>query len=36
MVNRVRGELHEQLYEHHDASYFGTRTQDKPETADAG
>jgi len=36
MVNRVRGELHEQLHERHDASDFATRTQDKLETADAG
>ena len=31
MVNRVRGELHEQLHERHDASDFTTRTQDKIE-----
>ena len=36
MVNRVRGELHEQLHERHDASEFATRMQDKLETADAG
>lgn len=29
MVNRVRGELSEQLLERHDASDFDTRTQDK-------
>lgn len=29
MVNRVRGEPHEQLLERHDASDFETRTQDK-------
>jgi GST-like protein len=29
MVNRVRGELSEQLHERHDASDFDTRTQDK-------
>ena len=33
MVNRVRGELHEQLRERHDASDFDTKTQDKIETA---
>ena len=33
MVNRVRGELHEQLRERHDASDFETRTQDKLEPA---
>jgi len=33
MVNRVRGELHEQLHERHDASDFTTRTQDKIEAA---
>ena len=31
MVNRVRGELHEQLRERHDASDFDLRTQDKLE-----
>ncbi len=34
MVNRVRGELHEQLHERHDASDFDTKTQDKIEAAD--
>jgi GST-like protein len=29
MVNRVRGELSEQLHERHDASDFETKTQDK-------
>ncbi len=29
MVNRVRGELSEQLHERHDASDFDTKTQDK-------
>ena len=33
MVNRVRGELHEQLHERHDATDFTTRTQDKIEAA---
>jgi len=33
MVNRVRGELHEQLRERHDASDFDTKTQDKLEAA---
>ena len=33
MVNRVRGELHEQLRERHDASDFETQTQDKLEAA---
>ena len=33
MVNRVRGELHEQLRERHDASDFDTKTQDKIEAA---
>ena len=33
MVNRVRGELHEQLHERHDSSDFATRTQDKLEAA---
>ena len=33
MVNRVRGELHEQLRERHDASDFETKTQDKLEAA---
>jgi GST-like protein len=31
MVNRLRGELHEQLRERHDASDFELRTQDKLE-----
>lgn len=31
MVNRVRGELDEQLHERHDASDFDTKTQDKLE-----
>jgi len=34
MVNRVRGELHEQLRERHDAEDFETKTQDKIEAAD--
>jgi GST-like protein len=34
MVNRIRGELHEQLRERHDASDFETRTQDKLEAAE--
>ena len=33
MVNRVRGELHEQLRERHDATDFATKTQDKLEAA---
>ncbi len=33
MVNRVRGELHEQLRERHDAADFTTKTQDKIEAA---
>jgi GST-like protein len=33
MVNRHRGELHEQLRERHDASDFETKTQDKLEAA---
>ncbi|MDC0032935.1 glutathione-dependent disulfide-bond oxidoreductase [Alphaproteobacteria bacterium] len=33
MVNRVRGELQEQLFERHDATDFTTRTQDKLEAA---
>ena len=33
MVNKHRGELHEQLHERHDASDFDTRTQDKLEAA---
>ena len=33
MVNRIRGELSEQLHERHDASDFATRTQDKIEAA---
>jgi GST-like protein len=35
MVNRVRGEPHEQLLERHDASDFETRTQDKIADAPA-
>jgi len=34
MVNRVSGELAEQLHERHDASDFDTRTQDKLEAAE--
>src|ERR1700732_5055481 len=34
MVNRVRGELSEQLHERHDASDFETKTQDKLTTAE--
>ena len=34
MVNRVRGEPHEQLRERHDASDFDTKTQDKVEAAE--
>ncbi|MEC8773886.1 MAG: glutathione-dependent disulfide-bond oxidoreductase [Pseudomonadota bacterium] len=34
MVNRVRGEAHEQLRERHDASDFETKTQDKLEAAE--
>lgn len=34
MVNRVRGEPHEQLRERHDASDFETKTQDKIEAAE--
>ncbi|NKB55860.1 MAG: glutathione-dependent disulfide-bond oxidoreductase [Alphaproteobacteria bacterium] len=34
MVNKVRGELHEQLRERHDASDFETKTQDKLEAAE--
>jgi GST-like protein len=34
MVNRVRGEPHEQLRERHDASDFDTKTQDKVDAAD--
>ena len=34
MVNRVRGEGHEQLRERHDASDFETKTQDKLEAAE--
>jgi GST-like protein len=34
MVNRVRGELHEQLRERHDAGDFEAKTQDKVEAAD--
>ncbi|MDA1324593.1 MAG: glutathione-dependent disulfide-bond oxidoreductase [Proteobacteria bacterium] len=33
MVNRVRGELNEQLHERHDASDFTTKTQDKVAAA---
>ena len=33
MVNRIRGEPHEQLRERHDASDFKTKTQDKVEAA---
>jgi GST-like protein len=33
MVNRVRGELHEQLRERHDAADFNNNTQDKLEAA---
>ena len=33
MVNRVRGELHEQLHERHDADDFATKTQDKIEAS---
>ncbi len=33
MVNRVRGELHEQLRERHDAADFDNKTQDKIEAA---
>jgi GST-like protein len=34
MVNRVRGELSDQLHERHDASDFQTKTQDKLTTAE--
>lgn len=34
MVNRVRGELNEQLRERHDASDFDTKTQDKVEAVE--
>ena len=34
MVNRLRGELHEQLRERHDAGDFDTKTQDKIEAAE--
>ncbi len=34
MVNRVRGEPHEQLRERHDAGDFDTKTQDKIEAAE--
>jgi GST-like protein len=34
MVNRLRGEPHEQLRERHDASDFETKTQDKVEAAE--
>ena len=33
MVNRVHGELHEQLHERHDADDFTTKTQDKIEAS---
>jgi GST-like protein len=33
MVNRLRGEPHEQLRERHDAGDFETKTQDKIEAA---
>jgi GST-like protein len=33
MVNRVRGDLSSQLHERHEASDFGTNTQDKLTTA---
>ena len=33
MVNKVRGELHEQLHERHDAADFKNNTQDKIEAA---
>ena len=36
MVNRVTGELSEQLHERHDAADFDTRTQDKLEAAKTG
>jgi GST-like protein len=32
MVNRLRGESHEQLHERHDASDFENKTQDKVKT----
>ena len=34
MVNRLRGEPHEQLRERHDAGDFETKTQDKSDAAD--
>jgi GST-like protein len=34
MVNRLRGELHEQLHERHDASDFDHRTADKLQAAE--
>ena len=34
MVNRLRGEPHEQLHERHEASDFETKTQDKVAAAD--
>ncbi|MGY8961891.1 MAG: glutathione S-transferase C-terminal domain-containing protein, partial [Alphaproteobacteria bacterium] len=34
MVNRLRGEPHEQLHERHDASDFETKTQDKIAAAE--
>jgi GSH-dependent disulfide-bond oxidoreductase len=34
MVNRLRGELYEQLRERHDARDFETNTQDKIEAKD--
>lgn len=36
MVNRLRGELHEQLRERHDAGDFDTKTQDKIEASGTG
>ena len=35
MVNRVRGELNEQLRERHDAKDFLTKTQDKLEAPES-
>ena len=34
MVNRLRGELYEQLHERHDARDFETKTQDKIEATE--
>jgi GST-like protein len=34
MVNKHRGELHEQLHERHDASDFDTKTADKVAAAE--